>query len=478
MPSLWTLVLLHLALATLLAADLLLRRKEPLATLAWLQGLFLLPGLGALLYVLVGAASVRRRKFRRKRRLLGEFAARLAARGKGAGGVREPPSGLTQTAAETLSIAIRTSRLLPTRGNRVAIFDSPPEVYGALEQAVAGASRHIHFEYYIFQPDETGSHFLDLLTRKARQGVEVRLLLDAVGSRSLGSQHTASFTAAGGRLAWFLPLGALPPRFALHLRNHRKLAVVDGVAAFTGGVNIGDEYRGRWARKPSWTDTHLRVEGPAVHQLQEVFAEDWFFAAGEELTADKYFPPQELRGDAVVHVVASGPDDPARAIHATLFHAVAAARRRVWIATPYFIPDGAITTALTSSAQRGVDVRLLLPERTDHPLVDRAGESFLPGLLEAGVRVFRYEAGMLHSKLVAVDGQWGTLGSANMDIRSFRLNFELNLLIFSPTLCRRLEEIFERDLRHSSPYTRSHVDAASLPRRVTTAACRLLAPLL
>jgi cardiolipin synthase A/B len=220
------------------------------------------------------------------------------------------------------------------------------------------------------------------------------------------------------------------------------------------------------------------VEGPAVQQLQELFAEDWFFATGEEVAEERYFPTQGFHGDAVVHVVASGPDDPARAVHATLFHAMASARQRVWIATPYFIPDGAIVSALASSAMRGVDVRLLLPERTDHPLVDRAGESFLPGLLEAGVRVFRYEAGMLHSKLVAVDGQWGTLGSANMDIRSFRFNFELNLLILSPTVARRLEEIFERDLQRSSAYTRARVAAASLRHRLATAACRLLAPLL
>jgi len=473
----WTLVLAHLAVATLLAADLILRRKEPLATLAWLQGLYLLPGLGALLYLLFGATTIHRRKFRRRRRLLGEFAARLA-REQGPAGLREPPTELSPTAAETLAVAIGASRVLPTRGNAVEVFDNPSDLYDALEQAVAAATRHVHFEYYVFQPDDTGRRFLSLLTRKAEEGVEVRLLLDSVGSRRLGAGHTSPLAAAGGKLGWFLPLGAFPPRFALHLRNHRKIAVVDGAVAFTGGVNIGDEYRGRRARRPSWSDTHLRVQGPAVQQIQEVFAEDWFFATGEELTADAYFPGQPPRGDAVVHVVASGPDDPARAIHATLFHAIASARERVWIATPYFIPDAAIATALASSALRGVDVRLLLPERTDHPLVDLAGESFLPDLLEAGVQIFRYEAGMLHSKLVAVDGQWGTLGSANMDIRSFRLNFEINLQILSPTLTRRLEEIFERDLRRSSPFTRTRVDAASLPHRLATAACRLLAPIL
>ncbi|MHB8763081.1 MAG: cardiolipin synthase [Deferrisomatales bacterium] len=475
----WALLLTHLGLAAALVPDLLLRRKEPVATLAWLQGILLLPGLGAALYLVFGTNTIQRRRYLRRKRVRG-LTPRLAPTEEAIAHalVHNPSAAVAGVAAETLALAIATSRRSPTRGNRLTVFENPSHLYDELEGAVAAARRHVHFEYYIFQPDATGQRFLDLLAQKARQGVEVRLLLDAVGSRRLGSGHLGPLLEAGGRVEWFLPLRLFPPRFAVHLRNHRKIAVVDGAVAFTGGANVGDEYRGRWARRPSWRDTHLKVEGPAVHHLHEVFAEDWYFTAGEDLLRPAYFPPQATVGDAVVQVVASGPDDPARAIHATLFHAIASARERVWIATPYFIPDGAIATALATSALRGVDVRLLVPERTDHPLVDRAGESFLPALLEAGVRVYRYEAGMLHSKLVAVDGRWGTLGSANMDIRSFRLNFEVNLLVLSPTLTRELEEIVGRDLHHSSPYTRSHVDSTPLHRRITVAACRLLAPVL
>jgi cardiolipin synthase len=475
-----TLLLIHLAVTTILAGDLLLRRKQPLATLAWLQALVLLPGLGAALYLLFGSASIQRRRLRRRRRSSDEFAARLARRGAGANAwhLQEPPPELTLTAAETLAVAIRTSRRLATRGNVVEVFDNPSLLYDALEEAIRGARDHIHFEYYTFQPDATGRRFRDLLAQKASDGAEVRLLLDSVGSRGLNVGFLSPLTAAGARVGWFLPLGGLPPRMGFHLRNHRKIAVIDGSVAFSGGVNIGDEYRGRWARRPSWTDTHLRVQGPAVERIQEVFAEDWHFTVGEDLLADRYYPPQAPRGDAIVQVVDSGPDDPARAIHATIFHALASARERVWIATPYFVPDAAISMALAVTALRGVEVRLLLPERTDHPLVDLAAESFLPDLLAAGVQVYRYEAGMLHSKLVSVDGRWSTLGSANMDIRSFTYNFEVNLLVLSPTLARRLEAIFERDLQHSTPFTQSHVDAASLPHRLAVAGGRLLAPLL
>jgi cardiolipin synthase len=215
-----------------------------------------------------------------------------------------------------------------------------------------------------------------------------------------------------------------------------------------------------------------------VSHLQEVFAEDWWFAAEQRLARDDYFPSLAAAGGEAVSVVASGPDDPASAIHATLFHAVATARERVWISTPYFVPDAPIAAALESAARRGVDVRLLLPERSDHPLVDRAGESFLPVLLEAGGKVYRYEAGMLHSKLVAVDGRLGTVGSANMDIRSFRLNFEVNLLLLSEGVTRRIEAILEKDLVQARPVSRSELTAAWLPHRVSVAACRVLAPVL
>ena len=478
----WWSLALHLGAFGLLGSDLLLRRrKEPMATLSWLLGLGLVPGLGALLYVFFGSETIRRRKYRWRRRVLGSFGDRMASRGFALRRplVGSPPQTLPPRAAEALAVAMSTSRRPPTQGNAIRVFDSVPLLYADLEAAIRTARDHIHLEFYIFQPDATGRKFLELLTGRAVQGIEVRLLLDAVGSRALGQAQLAPLLRAGGRVGWFLPIHkAFPWRLAVHLRNHRKIAVIDGETAYTGGANIGDEYRGRWARRVSWRDTHMKVQGPAVQQLQEVFAEDWSFAAGEELLDDRYFPPVGPAGDAIVHVVSSGPDDPTRALHATLFHAIATAEKRVWIATPYFVPDEAIATALMTSARRGVDVRVLLPERTDHPLVDRAAESFLPELVEAGVKAYWYEAGMLHSKLVTVDGEWGFLGSANMDIRSFRLNFEVNLLVLSPTWTRSLEAIFEKDLVQSTPITRSHLEVAPIHRRLTVALCRMLAPVL
>ncbi|RMG90257.1 MAG: cardiolipin synthase [Candidatus Dadabacteria bacterium] len=465
----------HAAVSLPCAAHLVLRRRDPVATLAWLQAVLLLPGLGAFLYLLFGADRIERR-WRRRRRKAGEILP--DDRPIEPHLVHAPPPDLPLGAADTLRVAIASSHVLPTGGNALRVFDRVADLYDDLHQAISRAERCVHLEYYLWQPDETGLAFLDLLARKAAQGVEVRLLLDAVGSRKLAAPLLEPLTAAGGRVGWFLPLRGLGRGGALHLRNHRKIAVVDGRVAYTGGVNIGDEYRGRWARKPPWRDTHLRVEGPAVHQLHHVFAEDWHFATGEDVVAPERFPPQRAAGSATVQVVASGPDDPARAIHATLFHAIVSARRRVWIETPYFVPDAPILTALATAARRGVDVEILVPQRTDHPLVDRAGESFLADLLDAGVRVFRYEPGMLHSKLVVVDGRWGMLGSANMDIRSFRLNFEVNLLVLSPDLAAQIEAVYLADRRMATRFTANHVASAAWPHRVVTAACRLLSPVL
>ncbi|MBI5445205.1 MAG: cardiolipin synthase [Deltaproteobacteria bacterium] len=471
--ALWIFLVLHVLVALALSADLLFRRKEPVATLAWLEGLLFIPVLGALLYVVFGAETIQRRKYRKRTQVIRAFEGSLR------GHVICCPAGdLPPQAAEALKIAISCSRRPPTLGNALRLFPNVSALYDDLERAIGEARRHIHFQFYILQPDETGRRFIHLLAAKAAAGVEVRLLLDAVGSRRLRAADLGELIQAGGSVGWFLPIRLAPPPFPAHLRNHRKIAILDGTVGFIGGANIGDEYRGRWARKSSWHDTHVRLEGPAVHHLQEVFVEDWRFATGRSLLREDYFPPQKRVGDAIVHVIPSGPDDPTRALSATLFHAIVTARERVWIATPYFIPDAATLAALTGSARRGVDVRLLLPERSDHPLVDRAGESFLPELLEAGVKVFRYEAGMLHSKLVIVDGQWGVVGSANMDIRSFRLDFEVSLAVLSESWAHRLEEVFQAELFQSHQYTRSHAAAAPLVRRLTIAACRTLAPIL
>ncbi|MCA9772616.1 MAG: cardiolipin synthase [Myxococcales bacterium] len=362
------------------------------------------------------------------------------------------------------------------RGNRVDVLLDAADTYAALEAAIEGARHHVHLSYYIFRADETGLRFLKLLARKASEGVEVRLLVDGWGSSELGDPQVAPLVQAGGRFAVFAPVRWLVRAPTLNLRNHRKIVVVDGRIGFTGGLNIGDEYRGKLARRGPWRDTHLRVEGPATARLQEIFAEDWFYAADEDLARHAYFPRPEPAGPSAVQIIESGPDESAEQIHRALFVAVTQAKERVWMTNPYFVPDRALLVAFETAARRGVDVRLLLPGRSDSPLTFHAGRGFYPFLLEAGCKVYEYTHGMLHSKTMVVDGCWSTVGSANMDRRSFALNFEANAIIHDVAVNRRLAEVFERDLLDARPATLPR--STDWGRRALEALCFVLAPLL
>jgi cardiolipin synthase len=250
--------------------------------------------------------------------------------------------------------------------------------------------------------------------------------------------------SAGVEVAFFMPVIPLRGRWRVNFRNHRKIIVVDGHIGFTGSQNIGDEYRGRRTRHGPWRDTHMRILGPAVHELQEVFVEDWNYATDEDLIADSYFPPLEPAGDQVVQVIPSGPDGHANVMHQLLFAAVATAQRSVCVITPYFVPDAAMILAFQSAAYRGVRVQLLIPSRTDQIVTLWVARSYYQELAQSGVEIHEYPHGMLHSKVVVVDEDWAMVGSANMDERSFRLNFELTTILYDDDLARELYEDFSK----------------------------------
>jgi cardiolipin synthase len=262
------------------------------------------------------------------------------------------------------------------------------------------------------------------------------------------------------------------------MRNHRKILVVDGLVGFTGGLNIGDEYRGRKKHLAPWRDTHLRLEGPAVQTLQEIFIEDWFYADGEDMIDEAYFPPPQTAGEDVVQVAASGPDLPKSPIHRIFFTAVNQAQKTVRITTPYFVPDPALLMALKTAVWRGVKVEVLLPGKSDLPLVAMAGRSYYKELLEDDVVVYELRPGVLHAKTMVVDGKWSTVGSANMDIRSFQLNFEVNVMIWGESFAARLEDIFNQDLAASQRVTEAQINNRSWPRKASEAVIRVLSPVL
>jgi cardiolipin synthase len=455
-----------------------LQRREPTATLAWVLGIILLPYLGVLMYILVGRRRLNR-QLRRRRVRAAVLEPHLERLGEGVADLLVPsaPDYLSKPKErELITLSNRIGLRYPTCGNGVTMLVAN-QAYEALEHAISEARDHVHLLYYIFQPDSTGKRFRDLLEHKVRQGVTVRLLVDGVGSFGV-STFMIPLTQAGGQYAEFLPVGQFSRHWHPNLRNHRKVAVIDGKVGLTGGVNIGDEYTGRKRKVGPWRDAHLRIQGPAVNHLQEVFAEDWFFATGEDLISEHWYPEQQPAGDQMVQIIASGPDTETHPIQRIFFTAVTSAEEKVYLTTPYFVPDQAMLVALETAALRGVDVRLLLPFRSDMKLVLHAGRSYYGQLLASGVQIYEYMPGILHAKTMVVDERWATVGSANMDVRSFQLNFEVNAVIYGPELAREMAEVFHRDLQSAKQITLEDLEQKGLGSRVAESLARVLSPVL
>ena len=457
---------------------LLLLKKRPSATLAWLWAIVFIPYLGALAYLAIGTDRLKRRRLRRRQ----QYSTRTHRHGA-ASGLADPLTGrlldlLPKRDLQFLHLVTKINQVPVSSASHLWILRDAREFYAALEERIAAARHHVHLEFYIWHPDETGAKFLGLLTAAARRGVAVRLLLDGVGSRSFAERLLADLREAGGQFSWFQSLDPSRNRFFLNLRNHRKLQIVDGAFAFVGGMNIGREYEGLDETLGHWRDVQIEADGPVVAELQDVFADDWFFATGEKISAIPYFPVFQGETRDVVHVVLGGPDRRNEPISKTIVSLLNEASSRVWIATGYFVPDDVILAALELAASRGVDVRLLISERNDHPWLVVVGRSYYSQLLAAGVRIFEYSVGVNHAKVMLVDDRWAMVGSANLDYRSMRLNFELNLLAHSHERNGELAHILEHDFSVSQ-----EIDPAAFARRpfrekFLEAALRPLSPLL
>ncbi len=450
-------------------------KKESTSAMAWCLIVILVPWLGFLLFIVFGYTHVHRR-MKRKRRHRQRFseshrpAARAATR------------GLHAEAAKTWKnlgeLAVKLGGFPVSEGNEVTLYHDTGRFFDDLFDAARDARQHIHLEFFIIQADPTGNRLLELLVKKAGEGVEVRLLFDAIGSRRMKGRLLKPLRKANGRCAAFLPWSILRRRIQVNLRNHRKIAVIDGRIGFTGGANIGDEYLGKHAWFGYWRDACLRLEGPAVAGLQQIFVEDWDFACGETLKEEKYFPSLDRVGDDVVQVLESGPDQELRSIRELFFGAISSAEERLWIATPYFVPDGGILDALRLAGHSGVDVRILLPFRPDHLLPFYAGRYYFGDMLRAGVKIYQYTKGMMHSKTILVDGKWASVGSANLDWRSLHLNFEATCVLHTPELIAELEQAYVNDLQESVQVELHAFAGRPFGSRLMENACRLLSPVL
>jgi len=466
------------AVALALVPSVLVRRKEPSATIAWILTLVLLAPLGVTLFLLFGRDRVRM-PAKRKREIDAIVRAQVAA-------LRDEP-GADRTSHLTLAspferslfrVAQGLSHLRATSGNKADVLVEGDATYAAIGEAIDAARHHVHAQYYLIRNDSTGSWFRDRLVAAARRGVKVRLLMDGFGCFVLGRGWRRPLHQAGVLVADFLPMRTvlLQP---VNLRNHRKIVVVDGHTAFTGGFNVGDEYRGQMRGVGTWRDVHLRIEGPAAAALQRIFFQDWAFATGEPISPEDYFPREiGTPGNATIAVVPSGPDTRTEAIHRLFFGAIVGAQREVLISTPYFVPTESIMVAMELAALRGVAVKLVLPAHSNHKVTFHAGRSFYSPLLETGVDILEYQPGIVHAKTLIADSQVALIGSANMDMRSFRLNFEVHTLVHDETTAARLEQAFADNVARSRRVTLDEWNARPTSVRMKEGASRLVSPLL
>ncbi|MBB6732491.1 cardiolipin synthase [Cohnella zeiphila] len=460
------------------ATILMLEHRRPAHAVAWLFILFLVPVVGFALYYFL-AHEYRRRRSARRRGADERMRAELLARSR----TIEGPDDMANAAfpgEERLFRLLRKSGAAPITGcNRSRVLTNAAEAYEAMLEAIRGAARHIHFASYIIRDDETGRAFREELIAKARQGVRIRLLYDGVGSYKLGSTYLRPLREAGVSCACFFPLRPSFMGRRFNYRNHRKILVVDGTKGFVGGINVGDEYLGKHPKLGFWRDTHLLVEGDAVYGLQEVFLKDWELATGGDRPDEPgLLPAHECAGEERIQIVAGGPDRKADAIHETLFAAFSAAKERIWLATPYFIPSPALAMALKTAALGGLDVRLIIPLVPDTRVVLAATLSYIEEMMEAGVRVWRYERGFIHAKVAIVDRMLASVGTANLDLRSFFSNFETNAYLFHPSAIDRLERDFLQDLADSRELNPTSFRARGRASRFQEALARMLAPLL
>ena len=461
LPGLWTeayAVLGHVLTGVFILL-ILSAREESQSPLGWIVAVVFLPWLAGPAYLIFGGYRVRRISRRRAARDR-TFRRALSADGEGVSGI---PLNVIADYPDTT-------------GNHLQVYGHGDDKYAQLEADIRAATDHIHLAYYVWASDATGVWMRDLLLEKVREGVAVRVLFDAWGA-PLAGWLLRQVRREGGEVRAFSPLLSVYSFLGANLRNHRKIAVIDGRVAYTGGINIGDDYRGREGPR-LWKDLHLRIRGPVARQVASIFAKDWHYVCGKILAEERYYPRTAADGTSVARALPSGPGQYWRAFHEAVFNAITSARNWIQVVTPYYVPDQAMQMALVSAARRGVRVRMLVPRHSNHPMVAAASNSFYEELLEAGVEIYRSREGMVHGKQVTVDGHWATVGSANLDSRSFYLNYELNLIFQDQGPINTLSLLFEDELRTATPITLGTFRARPAWKAGVEGLARTLSPML
>ena len=438
----------------LASISLLLTRRSPTATLAWIFAFIAFPLISGVYYMMFGPRRLQRRKRRYgvARAVAGSVSAHLRSTSC------EVKPTLSKEASALAAVGKRLGLGEPTFASAVKLLDNGDDKLDELERALAAAKHHVHMEYYIWEPDKVGTHFRDLLVDAAGKGVEVRVLYDGMGSSRAGPKFWKPLVDAGGQVLPFNPVGITTGRWHLgNFRSHRKIVICDGNVGFLGGINLHDPAAARGSGKDAWRDQHARIDGEPVRKLQRHFLENWTYSGGSfRLAAKKtelYFPSAQQGGTGVpTQILASGPDDETAPLLAFFLAALATARQRAWIETPYLIPDEALESALRTAVLRDVDVQVIVPKEGDSRLVTAASRTYCEALGRAGVQVFEYGPPMLHSKTMVIDDMVAVVGTANLDNRSFRLNFEVAAAFYDAGVIDQLARRFQEDRNFSRPF--------------------------
>ncbi len=479
-------------LGTIVAMTILLENRDPSKTVAWLLIFILLPGIGLITYAIFGR-NLRKIKIFKTQKLANNIKEEKLFKNL------EEINKIIRLEQDTITISkflknneednarlkiisllLNTGMFPFTTNNKIDVFVDGNEKFNSLIRDIENAKDHIHLEYFIIKDSEIGRKIKELLIKKSKENVKIRILYDDVGCWRFWF-HRKFFNEMKSYGIEIVPF--LPTKFPiiggkLNYRNHRKIVVIDGQIGYTGGINIGDEYMGRNKKFGYWRDTHIRIEGTSVYMLQMTFLIDWYYNTKEVLLDKKYFPKLGNFGNSMMQVVASGPDSDWEAIHYAYFLAICQAKRSIYIETPYFIPDESIIRALKSAALSGVDVRIIFPKIADHKIVNTASYSYFDDILKSGGKVYLYNKGFIHSKVIIIDNIIASTGSANMDLRSFMLNFEINAFIYDENVIELMKEDFFEDMKNSDEIDKDEFKNRSIVEKSKESIARLFSPIL
>lgn len=477
MPSLVT--ILYFLTVVFIAILIILENRNPVKTISWILVLVLLPFAGIVIYLFFGQEYRKTKMFSRKglknleklRKLTLEQLDNLPDN-------HFRISERLYSKKRLMNLLLANSNAILTSNNSVQVLRNGAETFPEIFRTIEQAKHHVHLEYYIVENDTVGNYLRELLIRKAQEGVEVRFIYDDVGSWELKRKWLRTMSDAGIKVDCFMRVRFPMLTSRVNYRNHRKILVVDGETAFTGGLNFADRYQDGVKGIGPWRDTHLKVTGGAATALQIIFMADWYFVSKEILRGEKYFKPFETGEGKLVQISASGPDSDWENIGQAYFSAIASASAYVYLSTPYLMPPADIMTALKTSALGGIDVRIIVPGLSDAITAKWGTNSYIEELVEAGVKIYFYKAGFIHSKVIVVDGVFSSVGTANLDFRSLETNFEVNAMIYDEEIAGVLTSQFLEDQEKSDAVVLSEWYNRPRMNKIKESFARILSPML